>query len=314
MTTKPIRLPRTREREVQQYESELDLQPKTRHGLRTLLADGMQRPLYLCAAILLLFLITVAVVAPLLPLTDPDHQSLLDRMSGPLAADNSGYYHLAGTDQLGRDIFSRVIYGARISLFVALAVVAISSVAGITLGLIAGYKGGIVDNVVMRVVDFQQAFPPILWAIFILYLIGSSLTNLIILLALLNWVGYARIVRAHALAAQPALRRGGDLDRRLRQTHPAATHPAPALRRPQHLRCARLRVRNPCGGRIELPRPGRAAANLVPGAHGRGRPGVPLHRRVVALCHPRHRDLPHRHLGEPDVEVDAGARRSRTVP
>ncbi len=198
MTTKPIRLPRTRQIEAEAAADFLRESP--RPAWKSLLANGRQRPLYLGAAVLLVFLILVAVLAPLLPLADPDHQSLLDRMSGPVVADNSGVFHLGGTDQLGRDIFSRVIFGARISLMVAFAVVAVSSVFGIGLGLIAGYKGGIVDNLVMRVVDFQQAFPPILWAIFVLYLIGSSLINLIVLLALLNWVGYARIVRAQTLS------------------------------------------------------------------------------------------------------------------
>jgi peptide/nickel transport system permease protein len=196
MTTNPITLPIPADRPAAaDFELSSGVAP-----WKTLLRSGLDRPLYLAAATLLIILVTMAVAAPVLPFADPDHQSILDRLSKPLATDNTGAFHIAGTDQLGRDILSRVVYGARISLLIAFAVVAISSVAGIALGLVAGYKGGLVDNAVMRVVDFQQAFPPILWAIFILYLIGSSLTNLVILLAILNWVSYARIVRAQTLS------------------------------------------------------------------------------------------------------------------
>lgn len=108
--------------------------------------------------------------------------------------------HLLGTDEYGRDVLSRLIYGARISLTVGLVVVGLSSIIGVTLGALAGYYGGWVDALIMRIVDFLYAFPFFILAITIVAILGPSLYNAMLALALVNWVGYARMVRGQFLA------------------------------------------------------------------------------------------------------------------
>jgi peptide/nickel transport system permease protein len=108
--------------------------------------------------------------------------------------------HVLGTDALGRDILSRVIYGSRVSLFVGLTGVVVSGTLGTTLGLLCGYYGGRLDNIVMRVVDMQMAFPDILLAIAIMAVIGPGLANIVLVLGLTGWSTYTRIVRAEVLS------------------------------------------------------------------------------------------------------------------
>lgn len=135
----------------------------------------------------------MAVVGPGLSPYDPAHQELASRLAGPSAS------HPFGLDELGRDILSRVLSGARISLLVGLAVVSVSSVVGLALGLLAGYVGGRVDDVISRVVDVLLAFPGILLAIALVAVLGPSLVNVVLALSVIGWVGYARLVRAQVL-------------------------------------------------------------------------------------------------------------------
>jgi peptide/nickel transport system permease protein len=145
---------------------------------------------------IVLVAILAATVGPALSPYDPASQDLSRRLEGPSLS------HPFGLDELGRDILSRLLSGARISLLVGLAVVSVSSLVGMTLGSIAGYFGGIVDDVISRVVDVLMAFPGILLAIALVAVLGPSLSNVVIALSVIGWVGYARLVRSQALRAR----------------------------------------------------------------------------------------------------------------
>jgi peptide/nickel transport system permease protein len=158
-------------------------------------------PLYVWAsAVFMSAIILAALFAPTVSPYDPTQQSLRERLRGPTWFPEAGRYrHLLGTDQLGRDILSRIIYGSRVSLIVGFAAVIIGGTIGGTLGLISGYAGGAVDEAIMLVVDAQLAFPFILLAIGIIAVLGPSFPNLILVVGLSGWVTYARIVRAQVL-------------------------------------------------------------------------------------------------------------------
>lgn len=108
--------------------------------------------------------------------------------------------HILGTDELGRDVFSRIIYGSRISLVIGIVPTIISMIIGTTLGLIAGFIGGKVDFVIMRLADIMLAFPSLLLAMVVMYTLGASLINIFIALSVVNWAGTARVVRSQTLA------------------------------------------------------------------------------------------------------------------
>jgi peptide/nickel transport system permease protein len=137
-----------------------------------------------------------AIVGPVLSPFDPATQELALRLSGPTLT------HPFGLDELGRDVLSRVLAGARISFFVGLTVVATSASIGTLLGAIAGYFGGVLDDVVSRVVDTLLAFPGLLLAIALVAVLGPSLTNVLFALTIIGWVSYARLVRGQALRAR----------------------------------------------------------------------------------------------------------------
>lgn len=143
----------------------------------------------------IIFLYTVAIFAPILAPYPYDKMNL-DNIYAPPGSPG----HILGTDEFGRDVLSRLIYGARVSLTVGLVVVGMSSVVGITLGAIAGYYGGWIDSLIMRVVDFLYAFPFFILAITIVAILGPSLYNAMLALAVVSWVGYARMVRGQFLS------------------------------------------------------------------------------------------------------------------
>lgn len=143
---------------------------------------------------MLLLLIFAAVFANIIAPYDPVEQNLLIRLQGPSAA------HWFGTDELGRDIFSRILYGARISLTVGLIAVSISCVAGCALGAIAGYYGGILDTVIMRISDIMMAIPSILLNISIVAALGTGLQNVMIAIGISSVPAYCRIMRASLLS------------------------------------------------------------------------------------------------------------------
>jgi peptide/nickel transport system permease protein len=140
--------------------------------------------------------LVAALFGPHLTPYDSSAQELARRLEGPSLS------HPFGLDELGRDILARILAGARISLLVGLAVVSVSSTVGMLMGSIAGYFGGRVDDVISRVIDILMAFPGILLAIALVAVLGPSLTNVVIALSIIGWVGYARLVRGQALRAR----------------------------------------------------------------------------------------------------------------
>lgn len=152
-------------------------------------------------AVCIVGLITLcALLSPFIAPFDPNAQSLGGRLLAPLSYSASGSFHLFGTDQLGRDIASRVVYGARVSLLVGIAASLVAGTLGVTFGLVSGYFGGWVDAVIMRMCDIQLALPYILLAIAVLAIVGSGLLNIILVLSVTQWVTYARVVRSGVLS------------------------------------------------------------------------------------------------------------------
>lgn len=149
--------------------------------------------------IVLTLVVLLAVAAPLATAYDPAALNIADRLIAPAWAPGGNPRHLLGTDQLGRDLLSRLAYGARVSLIVGLSAVVVSGVIGVTLGLVAGYYGGGVDDVIMRLADFELAFPFILLAIAILSVLGPGLEKVILVLGLTGWAQYCRLTRAQVL-------------------------------------------------------------------------------------------------------------------
>jgi peptide/nickel transport system permease protein len=142
---------------------------------------------------LIVGLVLVAVLAPLLAASNPYEQVLGDRLLAPSAT------HLFGTDGLGRDIYSRVVYGARVTLTIALLVAAISTPLGMAIGIVAGYLGGAVDEILMRLADIFLAFPRLILAIAFAAALGPGVENAIIAIAIAHWPSYARLARAETL-------------------------------------------------------------------------------------------------------------------
>ena len=141
-----------------------------------------------------------AVFAPKLAPWDPARQMLLKRLRPPMWQERGLREHPLGTDHLGRDILSRILYGGRISLGVGLTAVTLSALLGVTLGLLAGFFGGRADAFIMRVVDVFLAIPYILLAMGVVFALGPSLFNVILVMAVTRWVQFARIVRADVLS------------------------------------------------------------------------------------------------------------------
>ena len=141
-----------------------------------------------------------ALAAPQIAPWDPGRQMLVKRLRPPAWQARGLREHPLGTDHLGRDILSRILYGGRISLGVGLSAVTLSCLIGVTLGLLAGFHGGRTDAFIMRVVDVFLAIPYILLAMGVVFALGPSLLNVILVMAVTRWVQFARIVRADVLS------------------------------------------------------------------------------------------------------------------
>lgn len=153
------------------------------------------------ALIILGFMMFLAVFGPNIAPKDPNRQNLILRLQAPMTQNAQGVVDFPlGTDALGRDVLSRVIYGARVSLFVGLTAVLIGGFIGTMLGVMGGYFGGRLDDIIMRFADIQLAFPFILLTIMVLVVLGTGVFNLVIVLGVSQWVTYARIARAQTIA------------------------------------------------------------------------------------------------------------------
>jgi peptide/nickel transport system permease protein len=160
----------------------------------------VRNPAAIAGALILLVVIGAAVAAPYVAPHDPMRQSLLRRFTPPVWVSGGNPAYVLGTDQVGRDILSRIVYGARISLVVGVSAVVVSLVVGVTLGLLSGFLRGRVDAVVMTVVDVTLSFPPLLLALAFVAALGPSLLTIIVVLGLTGWERYTRVVRAEVLA------------------------------------------------------------------------------------------------------------------
>lgn len=140
-----------------------------------------------------------AIVVPVVAQFDPLHTELLKRLKPPGSTLQDGSFAILGTDQVGQDLFTQMMMGARVSLTVGVATLLVAGVSGVILGLLAGQFGGVVDGVLMRIADVQLAFPAILLAILLASVLGSSLWNVIVVISITNWVVFARVTRSQVL-------------------------------------------------------------------------------------------------------------------
>ena len=154
----------------------------------------------LFACLFLTILAIVAVCAPWITPHDPMDQNLFMRHKPPMTSADSGLAHILGTDALGRDLLSRLMMGAQVSLSIGLLGVLVSGTFGVTLGLIAGYYRGWIDDIIMRAVDVMLGFPTLLVALFVLFVIGGGYVNLVLVLALTRWMIYARVARGMTMS------------------------------------------------------------------------------------------------------------------
>jgi len=156
----------------------------------------------LLAVLFLVALVVFTVGAKILAPHPPTGLNLRDGLLPPLSRGAAGDFYLLGTDELGRDIFSRLIYGARVSVSVGALGAVISALVGVFMGLTAGYKGGLYEDIVMRLVDGMLSLPSLLVALFVLFVLGGGFLNLILVFSILHWMVFARLSRGLALEAR----------------------------------------------------------------------------------------------------------------
>lgn len=167
---------------------------QTRQTLRAVLDS----PLSLSGAALTLLFVLMALIGPMLAPYSPEAQDLLDRFAPPSAL------HWFGTDEFGRDIFSRILHGARVTLQIVVLVVVTAAPVGVAVGCIAGYFGGAVDAIMMRVTDVVLSLPRLILALALVSVLGAGLGNAVLAIALTAWAPYARIARAETLSIRRA--------------------------------------------------------------------------------------------------------------
>jgi len=160
----------------------------------------VRHPLGVMGGVILLVVFGSAILADYLARHEPNKQRLVARFKPPVWAPGGSPTYLLGTDNVGRDILSRIIHGSRISLVVGFAAVGVSMLIGVTLGLLSGFLGGRVDATIMALVDIMLAFPPLILAFAMVAVLGPGIGNIILVLGFTGWERYARVVRAEVLA------------------------------------------------------------------------------------------------------------------
>lgn len=163
------------------------------------ISRGFNARLWLAGGWLLVAL-ACAILAPLVAPQDPLAQDLLLERMPPFWVEGAEPGYWLGTDSLGRDLLSRLIYGGRVAFVVAFVAASATCLVGSTLGLLAGYFGGWTDRIISRVVDIWMAFPPVLFAILLVAVLGTGLTSVIIAIAIIDWTRFCRVVRAEAMS------------------------------------------------------------------------------------------------------------------
>lgn len=154
----------------------------------------------LLGALILVFIVFLALTANLISPHNPFEQDIVHKLLNPVWTAGHDAKYFLGTDQLGRDVLSRLIYGSRVTLMVAFSGTVVAGIVGVFLGCISGYYGGRIDAIVMRIADIQLSFPFILLALFIAAVLGSGLGNVVLIAGLCCWVQYARMVRGEVLS------------------------------------------------------------------------------------------------------------------
>ena len=164
-----------------------------RVGFKALMRAVFRHRLSAVGIVIIIAIAGMAVFAPWLAPHDPNKQDLYEVLKGPSAK------HWLGTDNVGRDLLSRVIYGSRVSMYVGLVSTTAAAVIGILIGLIAGYRGGVIDNIFMRITDTFMCFPFLIFVLAMAAALGPGINNIILSISLLGWTGFARIIRGQVL-------------------------------------------------------------------------------------------------------------------
>ena len=167
-----------------------------RVGFKALMRAVLRHRLAAAGIVIIAALVGMAVFAPWISPYDPNKQDLYAVLKGPSAE------HWLGTDNVGRDLLSRIIYGSRVSLYVGLVSTAFAAAIGILIGLVAGYRGGMIDNIFMRVTDTFMCFPFLIFVLAMAAALGPGINNIILSIALLGWTGFARIIRGQVLTVR----------------------------------------------------------------------------------------------------------------
>ena len=162
----------------------------------------LRNPGGLVGFVLVVLVVAMAILSPVISPHDPAQQNIAQRLKPPFWIEGGTLEHPLGTDSVGRDILSRVIYGSRVSLVVGLVATSLSALLGVSLGLVAGYLGGASDTVISRVGDVQQAIPFLVLAIAVAAMLGPGLFNLILVLVITTWVTFFRVVRGEVLSVR----------------------------------------------------------------------------------------------------------------